>query len=265
MQNILTVQPRDIRPHVRLAHYANLDFSALPPHDAGRGDKEADADADRPTVESVTALRRRLQASQKLNLALHREKTRNETLLRDLRELLGVSSPAGVKREDTEQDQQQPSSNTGTFGFLAQGRAQLTSVGSSTPITTTTQFTLSQLQALRALSTSLRTLLPSLSSSSSSAAPSDEAAGVRKTWRRERAGYVETSSRKYLENASGLELGTQGEVRDGEYQGEGRALSKADVEGLESAVAMLEKVRAQQNDPGTKGGPATGGEAMDES
>lgn len=243
MQNILTVQPRAIRPHVRLAHYANLDFSA------------ADDNDDTTTVESVTALRRRLQASQKLNLALHREHTRNEALLRDLRQVLGVSA-LSVKKEDTEEGGEEQS-EMGTFGFLAQGKTQLSSVGSATPITTTTQFTLSQLQALRALSTSLRSLIPDLSS-----AVGEDAAAGRKTWRRERAGYVETSSRKYLENAGGLELGKQGEVRDGEYQGQGQGLSRGAVEGLENAVALLEKTKGPKAKDTTA---TTEAEAMDES
>jgi kinetochore protein Mis12/MTW1 len=252
MQNILTVQPPSLRPHVRLTHYAGLEFA-----DGDEAQEEG-----RPSVEGVTALRRRLQASQRLNLALHREKARNETLLRDLRQVLGVREPGGVKREEVEEGEA-PADN-GTFGFLAQGKTQLASAGSETPITTTTQFTLSQLQALRALSTSLRSLLPDLSPSSPSAADSDDAgsSGGRKTWRKERAGYVETSSRKYLENAGGLELGKQGEVRDGEYQGEGKGLSRADVEGLESAVAMLERTRGQA----AKEKPAAmEGEAMDDS
>ena len=252
MQNILTVQPPSLRPHVRLTHYAGLEFAA----DDDEGAEE------RPSVEGVTALRRRLHASQRLNLALHREKARNETLLRDLRQVLGVTAPGGVKREETEEGED--AADNGTFGFLAQGKTQLASAGSETPITTTTQFTLSQLQALRALSTSLRSLLPDLSSSSPSANDSsdDAESSGRKTWRKERAGYVETSSRKYLENAGGLELGKQGEVRDGEYQGEGKGLSRAEVEGLESAVAMLERTRGQ----GAKDKPvATEGGAMDDS
>lgn len=255
MQNILTVQPRDLRQHMRLGHYAGLDFAALPPANDDDGKEGADT-SDRPTVESVTALRRRLQASQKLNVALHREQTRNDALLHNLREVLGVRD-VNVKKEETEDnntvtgEQDQASS---TFGFLSQGKTSLTSMGSQTPITTTTQFTLSQLQALRALSTSLRALLPDLQPPPPTSTGDDDdgeegrsressTTGVRKTWRKERAGYVEASSRKYLENSSGLEMGKLGGVRDGEYQGEGRGLSKGEVEGLENAVSMLEKTR----------------------
>lgn len=211
MQNILTVQPRDLRPHVRLAHYHGLDFAAAEQEDA-------------PSVESVTALRRKVQASQRLNLVLQREQARNDALLKTLREVAGVKK-ADVKQEE---DASEPS----TFGFL-QDKAVLSSIGSQTPITTTTEFTVSQLTALRALSTSLRSLLPDLSS------PLSGESSRTKTWRRERAEYVEQSSRKYLENTGGLELGAQGEVRDGEYQGEGRNLSRGEVEGLEKVVSLL--------------------------
>ena len=268
MQNILTVQPRDLRPHVRLAHYAGLDFSELPPPDETQADAETAAgSSDRPTVESVTALRRRLQASQKLNVALHREKARNDTLLRNLRDVLGVDA-TGVKKEEgaetAEHEGEQQQSSSSTFGFLSQGRAHLASIGSDTPITTTTQFTLSQLQAMRALSTSLRTLLPDLSTSPDDAAASRESSTGSKTWRRERAEYVEASSRKYLEKSGGLELGDQGRVRDGEYQGEGRVLGKGEIEGLENAVTML----GEGNQSGKRteeGAAAADGEAMDES
>ncbi|VUC20391.1 unnamed protein product, partial [Clonostachys rosea] len=121
----------------------------------------------------------------------------------------------------------------------------LSSIGSKTPVTTTTQFTLSQLQSLRALSLSLKSLLPELEAAQAAAA--DDAAPGKRSWRRERAEYVEAASRKYLENTGGLELGSQGEVRDGEYQGQGRNLSKGDVEGLEKAVAILRNSEGRSN------------------
>ena len=61
----------------------------------------------------------------------------------------------------------------------------------------------------------------------------------KKTWRRERLEYVETATRKHLENVRGLELGKDGEVRDGEWDGGGRSLAKGEVESLERVVSML--------------------------
>ena len=87
---------------------------------------------------------------------------------------------------------------------------------------------------------------------------------ARKSWRRERLEYVETAARKHLENVRGLELGKNGEVRDGEWQGEGRSLGSGEVDGLEKVVSIL---GAQVGDGagGVGGsGSADGGEKMDE-
>jgi len=42
-----------------------------------------------------------------------------------------------------------------------------------------------------------------------------------------------------MEDVRGLELGEMGEVRDGEWQGEGRKLGKGEVEDLERVVGMV--------------------------
>lgn len=218
MRNILTVRPDD-QPYMRLAHYEGLDFSGS-------------EGPDRPTTESVTALRRRLHASQRLHTALESERARNDALLGKLRSVLGVV-PGNVKAEEG----QAQAPDGSAFGFL-RDKASLQAAGADKPIATTTEFTLSQLQALRALSTSLRTLLPDLGPTDADTSMEDTSSSSR-TWRRERVEYVEGASRKYLETARGLELGDQGEVRDGEWQGEGRKITRSDVEGLEQVAAML--------------------------
>ncbi|KAL6814593.1 Mis12 domain-containing protein [Trichoderma camerunense] len=240
MQNIITVRPQD-QPYMRLSHYSGLDF----PDD----DTAAAQQIDKPSTESITALRRRLQASQKLNAVLEAEKARNEALLKTLRSLLGVV-PDATKTEEKESSNGESGGSSAAahpFTFL-RDRGGLEESGGQQPITTTTEFTLSQLQALRALSGSLRELLPGLGDASVTDA---EAASASASWRRERAEYIETSSRKYLETVVGLELGPEGEVRDGEWQGEGRGLSKGEVEGLEKVAAIL------------GGGRDGGGDAMD--
>ncbi|KAL7806931.1 hypothetical protein V8C26DRAFT_415459 [Trichoderma gracile] len=282
MQNIITVRPQD-QPYMRLSHYRGLEFP-------DGGDAPVfPQQADKPTPESITALRRRLQASQKLNAVLEAEKARNEALLRNLRSLLGITSPSDhtttTKTEDEEEggggggghEAVVPSSaSNGTtaaaatlspFTFL-RDRGGLEESGGEQPITTTTEFTLSQLQALRALSGSLRQLLPELTvtgNDSASTAEAAAAAGAAQSsspaaerWRRERAEYIESSTRKYLETVVGLELGPEGEVRDGEWQGEGRGLSKGEVEGLEKVAAML----GGEGGGGGKDADA-GGESMD--
>ncbi|KAJ4354712.1 hypothetical protein N0V85_009599, partial [Neurospora sp. IMI 360204] len=86
MRNILCVRPED-RDWIRLGHYEGLDFSGTE-----KGDEE------KPTIETVTRLRRRLQASQKLNVMLHAEKARNAALLAEVRRLVG-GSPKQIKSE----------------------------------------------------------------------------------------------------------------------------------------------------------------------
>ncbi len=86
----------------------------------------------------------------------------------------------------------------------------LSGADGETPLATTAAFALSQLQALRALSTSLRNIGPDLTSV-------DEDDGPRKTsgasgWRRDRLEYVEGAARKHLEVVARLELGGNGEV-----------------------------------------------------
>ena len=72
-----------------------------------------------------------------------------------------------------------------------------------------------------------------------------------KSWRRKRLEFVESETRKHLEQVRGLELGEMGEVRDGEWQGEGRRLAKGEVEDLEMVVGMV--------------GDVDGGKQMDKS
>ncbi|KAH8894933.1 hypothetical protein GQ53DRAFT_70376 [Thozetella sp. PMI_491] len=255
MRNILCVGP-GTRDWIRLAHYEGLDFSGVLGEKGVDGG--AEGDADRPTVAGVHRLRRRLQASQKLNVMLHAERARNETLLAELRGLVGSgkNSGPGVK---TEQPDTLPEGSAASLRFL-QNKGDLAEGDAETPLTTTTAFTLSQLQALRALSTSLRNIMPDLEEAEA-ADPNlgQEDTDGRKTWRRERLEYVESATRKHLENVRGLELGKNGEVRDGEWQSEGRALGKGEVEGLEKVVTIIGRGASAD------GGHAAQEESMDES
>ena len=191
---------------MRLAHYEGL---TLPTAADG---------ADAPTAESINALRRKLQASQRLTALLHAEKARGEVLLRELRAAAATTAVAdGTK---------------GPLGFLRE-TGGLSEGDARTPLGTTAAFALSQLQALRALSTSLRGVLPDLAGGPSEGGPAGGG------WRRERLEYIEGAARKHLEGTRGLELGPHGEVRDGEWQGEGRNLAQGEVEGLEKVVTIL--------------------------
>ncbi|KKY39417.1 putative mis12 domain-containing protein [Diaporthe ampelina] len=230
MRNILCVKPDD-RDWLRLGHYGGLNFDNLPTESPGKESSGAGADSmdvdtpDRPTVESVNRLRRRLQASQRLNTMLHAEKARNDALLGELRSLVGRVG-AGAAKDEAQGGTKPP------FAFL-QNRGDLTLADANTPLTTTTAFSLSQLQALRALSTSLSSILPNLQGGGG-----DEG-GARRTWRKERVEYVEGAARKHLENVRGLELGRDGEVRDGEWQGEGRRFAGDEVVALEGIANAL--------------------------
>ncbi|KAL0931935.1 mind kinetochore complex component [Colletotrichum truncatum] len=220
MQNILGIQPSH-RNWMRLAHYDGLDFTA-------------GAHEDAPTRESVEALRQKLQASQRLNVMLHAEQAKNAALLTKLKDLVGGKPPGTRTSLGAAEVKVESADDRAPFQFL-HNKGDLTEGDAKTPITTTTAFNLSQLQALRALSTSLRNIMPDLKDPSSM----EEGPEKNKSWRRERLEYVEGETRKHLETVRGLELGKDGEVRDGEWQGEGRKFAKGEVEGLESVVAAL--------------------------
>lgn len=299
MRNILCVRPED-RDWIRLGHYEGLSFDDLPPsvlggrgsddddgNDGGAGGKKArEPDAmdidpaedhpDRPTVPSVNRLRRRLQASQKLNTMLVAEKARNDALLGELRSIVGRATSSGkgskappaaaataVKTEegDAAADAKPP------LSFL-HDRGDLTQADAATPLTTTTAFSLSQLQALRALSTSLSSLLPDLRAAPADAASGgdgESAAAAGKTWRKERVEYVESAARRHLEGVRGLELGRNGEVRDGEWQGEGGRLGGGEVGALEGVVEMLgEQAGSGGEGRGEGGGGGDAGDGEDE-
>lgn len=277
MRNILHVKPED-RDWIRLGHYEGLNFDQLPPsvlEEVANGTKNnnteeedggdrmdvdeeeqpptttAATNPDVPTVASVNRLRRRLQASQKLNTMLVAEKARNDTLLGELRAVVGRTAAAtkrsggggdgSVKQEEDEDKDKKAAAPP--FAFL-HDKGDLSQADAATPLTTTTAFSLSQMQALRALSTSLSTLVPDLKPQpqpplANGHRDADTEEGGKKTWRKERVEYVEGATRRHLESVRGLELGRNGEVRDGEWQGEGRRLAGGEVGALENVVEIL--------------------------
>ncbi|KAK9772528.1 putative Kinetochore-associated protein MTW1 [Seiridium cardinale] len=234
LRNILCVKPVDIRNWIRLSHYDGLDFSSLSITETSNGEGTSTTSTDKPTLGSIGQLRRKLRESMRLNALLHAEQEKNARLLADLRALVGTRDDK-VKDEDTSTTEEDK--NVGPMAFLRNGVAQLRDAGADTPLSTTTAFTLSQLQALRALSTSLRTMAPHLKPAEDAA--ESAADNGSKSWRRERLEYVEGATRRHLENVQGLELGKDGEVRDGEWQAEGRNLGNGELEGLEKVVSML--------------------------
>ncbi|KAK3901395.1 Mis12 protein-domain-containing protein [Staphylotrichum tortipilum] len=256
MRNILCLGRGEME-WMTLGHYRGLDVEgALAAEGAaqGEGEQPERGNSAAATVEGINLLRRQLQASQRLHTMLVAEQARNAALLGEMRRLVGHGSATGIKEEPlpTTSDSAQDQTTKPPFAFL-HAKADLPSSDASTPLTTTTAFTLSQLPALRDLSTTLRGVMPALAASTTTNPDHDEEEGKKKSWRRERLEYVETVTRKHLENVRGLELGRDGEVRDGEWDGGGRVVGRGEVEGLERVVGVL------------GGGPGSKGEGMDES
>jgi kinetochore protein Mis12/MTW1 len=219
-RNILSVPP-EIRDWVRLSHYEGLNFMQ---------------DYDAPNTESVTMQRKKLRETQKLHSLLLAEKARNEATISSLKALLLNQVP----KKEPDEEEIYPA-----FAFL-ENKGELTGDGAH-PVTTTTSFALSQLPALKSILENFRPRLKELANGNGKEGLVGE---EDKTWRRERLEFVEKEARRHLENVRGLELGEMGEVRDGEWQGEGRKLGKGEVEDLERVVGMV---------GGREGGP------MDES
>lgn len=211
LRSILSVPP-EVRDWVRLNHYEGLNFTL---------------DPDAPNSESITLQRRKLRETQKLHSLLLAETAKNEATISSLRALLSNQVPKMELSED--QQRSYPA-----FAFL-QNKGDLTG-DVSNPISTTTSFTLSQLPALKGLLQNLRPRLNELASGNGKDGLIGE---EEKSWRKERLEFVEKEARRHLENVRGLELGEMGEVRDGEWQGEGRKLGKGEVEDLERVVGLV--------------------------
>ena len=197
---------------MRLSHYQGLDFTL---------------DTDAPNSQSITLQRRKLREVEKLHSLLLAEKARNEATISSIRALLSTQVPKTEPIKDLE-----PSHSM--FAFL-QDKGDLKG-DVSHPISTTTSFALSQLPALKALLQNLKHRLDELANDNGKEGLVGE---EEKSWEKERLEFVEKEARRHLENVRGLELGEMGEVRDGEWQGEGRKLGKGEVEDLEKVVGLV--------------------------
>ena len=217
LRNSLSVPP-EVRDWVRLSHYEGLNFTN---------------DVDAPSAESIILQRRKLRETQKLHSLLLTETAKNDATIASLKELL---TGKALKSESKSESKSQVETENAAFAFL-QNKGDLTG-DVLHPIGATTSFTLSQLPALKALLQNLKPRLQKLA---------DGGGGQRiigeeeKSWRRERLEFVEQETRRHLENVRGLELGEMGDVRDGEWQKEGRQLAKGEVEDLERVVGMVDK------------------------
>lgn len=220
LRNALSV-PSDLRDWVRLSHYEELNFTL---------------DPDAPSSESVTLQRRKLRETQKLHSLLEAETAQNDATLASLRRLISSQAPKVEPKGDTEAEYP-------TFAFL-QNKGDITG-DASHPISATTSFTLSQLPALKALLQNLRSRLKELTDGGGKQGLVGE---EEKSWRRERLEFVEQETKRHLENVRGLELGEMGEVRDGEWQKDGRRLGKGEVGDLERVVEIVREGDAMDED-----------------
>jgi kinetochore protein Mis12/MTW1 len=222
LRNVLSV-PSEVRDWVRLSHYDGLTFVN---------------DIDAPNTESIILQRRKLRETQKLHSLLVAETEKNDATIASLKAIL--------MKNGTTNTQLAGNADTGypSFAFL-QNKGDLTD-DVAHPISATTSFTLSQLPALKTLLQNLRPRLEELAKGDGKQKLIGE---EEKSWRRERLEFVERETRRHLESVRGLELGDMGEVRDGEWQKDGRQLEKGEVEDLETVVGMVDGVEAM--DEGT--------------
>lgn len=165
-----------------------------------------------PTPESIHHLRRQVQETTKLNLALKSREAQNAALISQLNAML--SSP---KDNNTE--------TTGSLAFLT------TPIGSdsnttSQPLTTRTQFATSQLPALRQLIAELRPKVAKLKNVD----PSDVDWNSRKEERRQ---YIEGGVRRVV-GKGGFGAG-EGDLK----AGEGERRPREEVEMLEGVVRAM--------------------------
>ncbi len=218
LRNILSV-PAEVRDWVRLAHYEGLSFG-----DTAGG-------AEEPNTESVTLLRKKVRETQKLHTLLLQERARNEATIRGLKTLMGAQGTT-KKEGDKEEEGTYP-----VFKFLGDKGGLKGDVNH--PVTTTAEFALSQVEALKSLLVDVEPRLNELAEGGDG--EKGKMVGIEeKSFRRERLEFIEKETRKHLENVRGLELGEMGEIRDGEWQGDGRKLGKGEVEDLEKVIGMVD-------------------------
>jgi kinetochore protein Mis12/MTW1 len=203
------------------------------------------------TPETVFALRRKLIETRKLNAALLVEKTRNDAQIARLRSLLQpATAPKREPRTSTSPAKVSDQSTNGSapFAFLTHTAAaqslgiqalpqNAATTTTSTPLTTHTSFTTSQLPYLRQLLDSLKPHL------ATTALPTNTngKAGEKEELNRERKVYVESQSKRILERR-GVD------TRDGvEGVWEGSRVRAEEVRGLEGLVEVMERGKERRD------------------
>lgn len=198
LRNILTI-PDDLAPWMRLAHYEDIQLPI--PSFA-------------PTPESILLLRRRLQETRKLNLALRSTHARNASLITQLNALLSPPTAADSPSLAFLISHTNPAAQSLNLSFSPSSK-------DATPLTTNAQFATSQLPALRKLVAELRPKMQELK----------DGPGGKVDWegkREERRAYIESGVRRVV--GTGREAG---ETVGGEMR------ARDEVEGLEGVVGGL--------------------------
>ncbi|KAL8713433.1 MAG: hypothetical protein Q9225_006777 [Loekoesia sp. 1 TL-2023] len=222
LRNILTV-PDDLAPWMRLGHYEDLTLP-LP--------------SNTPTPESILALRRKVQETRKLNLALRNTHASNATTITQLRSLLSAAKP----KPETQSSRPLPSSTIDPSLAFLTSHPSATTLGLSfsqtpsskdksySPLETNTQFFLSQLPALREALEELKPRLKTLP---------EKIGGV--DWesrREERRAYIEGRVRKVVDG-----MGEGGGNGDGIR---GARVGREEVRDLEGVVGGIGRDRMEE-------------------
>ncbi|KAL4809308.1 Mis12 protein-domain-containing protein [Aspergillus unguis] len=214
LRNIFRV-PDDLMGWIRLKHYENITLNPSP---------------EAPTVESILALRQKLQETKKLNRALKQESARNELMIAKLKAIVSAK-PTAVSMDTKDKTELIDVERELDLSFLTcSPAAQQSRVGVAagsntqhTPLTTKTTFILSQLPALQAM---LKELRPKLSSLPQSSVVNEQSkADVRRE-------YIESRIRLHLERSGQLPVGDGNAVI-------GRKMDISEAQALEAVTGML--------------------------
>ncbi|KAL6237739.1 hypothetical protein BDW75DRAFT_60381 [Aspergillus navahoensis] len=216
LRNIFRV-PEDLMGWIRLKHYEDISLNPSP---------------NAPTVDTILALRQKLQETRKLNRALKQESARNEVMISQLKAVLSATQTSDAATDMKECKTTSLAKKDLDLSFLtASPAAQQSRVGATgsntqhTPLTTKTTFILSQLPALQALLKELRPKLAAL--------PKSGLAKDKEPKPDERRDYIESRIRLHLERSGQLP------VNDGNPTVGGRRVDVSEAQALEAVTSML--------------------------
>ncbi|KAL8980201.1 MAG: hypothetical protein Q9205_004655 [Flavoplaca limonia] len=217
LRNILTV-PDELAPWMRLGHYEGLTLP-LP--------------ANSPTPESILALRRKVQETRKLNLALRNRRANNAATIQQLHSILSTTTQTNSETSPSTDPSSSlgfltsdPSATKLGLSLTQQRRPKQDSARAQGPLSERTQFFISQLPALRQALEELKPRLKTL--------PEKIGDVDWESRREERRAYIEGRVRKIVgENGRGDEVG-------------GVKVGREEVRDLESVVGEMVGERMEE-------------------